>query len=86
MTIGELSQWSERRCLLESFGVGTAVCVAPVRSFVRANGKEVSCARTSWKTVDFARKIRSTIIDIQTGQQPHVWSLQIDTVPECTAQ
>jgi len=81
-TMKEVVRASEEGRLLESFGVGTAAIISPVK-LIHYKGKDYKIPLDPQNPKDsagpLAKKLFKTITDIQYGRVKHPWSL---IVPE----
>lgn len=76
-TMRELSEASKEGRLIEAFGAGTAVIVAPVRK-IAWKGEMVDCGLAeNEESGEIARKMKDWIEEIQYGEVEHEWSYKV---------
>jgi len=76
ITMGEVKQASDEGRLLEAFGAGTAVVIAPVKG-IAYNGEEISIP-TGEKAGPLAQSVWTALTDIQYGRSAHEsWSVKV---------
>jgi branched-chain amino acid aminotransferase len=69
--------------LIEMFGAGTAAVVAPISSITFA-GQDIKIPvkllnnKGEPSSGELAKRLFDAMIDIQTGQTPHDWSVVVD--------
>ena len=68
LTMPEIAAWSEQGRLLEAFGVGTAVTVAPVAK-IGWKGKDLMFPAHEGGLGPIGKGLETTIVEIQTGRR-----------------